>query len=94
MNEKIISILDNVRYWDTCPDEYKKEIEQFLNSHDKIQYDIINTIKKLSLSDMMFDIEEELEKEKNSYWGDYANGYEDGVKKGINFVVTYLKTRI
>ena len=30
MKEEILNILDNVRYWETCPDNYKKVIEQFL----------------------------------------------------------------
>jgi hypothetical protein len=30
MTKRILEILDNVRYWDTCPDEYKKDIETFL----------------------------------------------------------------
>lgn len=30
MNKRIIEILDNVRYWDTCPDDYKKDIESYL----------------------------------------------------------------
>lgn len=41
MTKRILEILDNVRYWDTCPDDYKKEIETFLenqkqtlNQHD------------------------------------------------------------
>jgi hypothetical protein len=29
-SEKIIDILDNVRYWETCPDEYKVIIENFI----------------------------------------------------------------
>ena len=32
MTEKILKILDNVRYWETCPDDYKDTIEQFLAS--------------------------------------------------------------
>lgn len=31
MNKDILKILDNVRYWETCPDDYKKTIEQFLS---------------------------------------------------------------
>ncbi|WP_396180307.1 hypothetical protein [Flavobacterium sp.] len=30
MKEEILNILNNVRYWETCPDNYKKVIEQFL----------------------------------------------------------------
>ena len=29
-SEEIIDILDNVRYWETCPDEYKVIIENFI----------------------------------------------------------------
>ena len=32
MNKRILEILDNVRYWDTCPDDYKKDIEDFLKN--------------------------------------------------------------
>lgn len=31
MTKRILEILDNVRYWDTCPDDYKKDIEDFLD---------------------------------------------------------------
>ena len=38
MTEKILKILDNVRYWETCPDDYKDTIEQFLaNNSQSIQ---------------------------------------------------------
>jgi hypothetical protein len=38
MTEKILKILDNVRYWETCPDDYKAAIEQFLaNNSQSIQ---------------------------------------------------------
>lgn len=30
MEDKILQILDNVRYWDSCPDDYKETIRQFL----------------------------------------------------------------
>ena len=30
MEDKILQILDNVRYWDSCPDDYKETIGQFL----------------------------------------------------------------
>lgn len=30
MTNRILRILDNVRYWDTCPEDYKKDIETFL----------------------------------------------------------------
>ena len=32
MNKRILEILDNVRYWDTCPEDYKKDIEDFLKN--------------------------------------------------------------
>jgi hypothetical protein len=32
-SEKIIDILDNVRYWETCPDEYKVIIEKFIEQN-------------------------------------------------------------
>jgi hypothetical protein len=35
MTKRILEILDNVRYWDTCPDEYKKDIETFLEAQNK-----------------------------------------------------------
>ena len=34
-SEDIINILDNVRYWETCPDEYKNSIESFLQQFKK-----------------------------------------------------------
>jgi len=30
-SEEIFNILDNVRYWETCPDEYKIIIEKFID---------------------------------------------------------------
>jgi hypothetical protein len=35
MTKRILEILDNVRYWDTCPDEYKKDIETFLETQNQ-----------------------------------------------------------
>jgi hypothetical protein len=35
-SEEIIDILDNVRYWETCPDEYKVIIEKFIEQFKKI----------------------------------------------------------
>lgn len=29
-NKEIVNILDNVRYWETCPDNYKVIIEKFI----------------------------------------------------------------
>lgn len=34
-SEEIINILDNVRYWETCPDDYKVIIESFLEQYKK-----------------------------------------------------------
>lgn len=35
MTDRILQILDNVRYWDTCPDDYKKDIETFLETQNQ-----------------------------------------------------------
>lgn len=35
MTNRILQILDNVRYWDTCPDDYKKDIETFLETQNQ-----------------------------------------------------------
>jgi hypothetical protein len=34
-NKEIVDILDNVRYWETCPDEYKVFIEKFIEQFKK-----------------------------------------------------------
>jgi len=34
-SEEIINILDNVRYWETCPDKYKVIIEKFIEQFKK-----------------------------------------------------------
>lgn len=34
-SEEIINMLDNVRYWDTCPDKYINIIESFLKQFKK-----------------------------------------------------------
>ena len=31
----MLEILDNVRFWDTCPDDYKKDIKVFLDKEVK-----------------------------------------------------------
>ena len=31
---KILEILDNIRYWDSCPDDYKVIIEDFLETFE------------------------------------------------------------
>jgi hypothetical protein len=41
MTKRILQILDNVRYWDTCPDDYKKEIEEFLDADDSNKRHIV-----------------------------------------------------
>ena len=63
MDKRILQILDNVRYWDTCPDDYKKDIETFLNaqSTDLRIYDvsgrseqlvaILKTVKGITIPD-------------------------------------------
>jgi len=32
-NKEIVDILDNVRYWETCPDNYKVIIEKFIEQN-------------------------------------------------------------
>ena len=34
-SEEIIDILDNVRYWETCPDKYKIIIEEWFEQFKK-----------------------------------------------------------
>ncbi len=34
-SEEIIDVLDNVRYWETCPDKYKIIIEEWLKQFKK-----------------------------------------------------------
>ncbi len=34
-SEEIVDILDNVRYWETCPDKYKIIIEEWLKQFKK-----------------------------------------------------------
>lgn len=36
-SDEIINILDNIRYWDTCPNDYMSIIEQFLEQFKKNQ---------------------------------------------------------
>jgi len=33
MTNRILEILDNITYWENCPDDYKKDIETFLNEY-------------------------------------------------------------
>lgn len=40
MTKRMLQILDNVRYWDTCPDDYKRDIESFLEKQNRL--DIVN----------------------------------------------------
>jgi hypothetical protein len=49
MNRRILQILDNVRYWETCPDDYKKDIESFFkeNSQALSQHDVSGTLPEL-----------------------------------------------
>ena len=35
MTDRILKILDNVRYWETCPEDYKKDIETFLEAQNQ-----------------------------------------------------------
>lgn len=37
MNEKMIKILKDVMYWDTCPEDYKNEIKAFLSCENEKQ---------------------------------------------------------
>jgi hypothetical protein len=36
-SDEIINILNNILYWDTCPDDYKVIISNFLNKHNNEQ---------------------------------------------------------
>ena len=35
MNKKMLEILEDVRWWDTCPEDWKKEIFDFLASENE-----------------------------------------------------------
>ena len=35
MTDRILKILDNVRYWETCPEDYKNDIETFLEAQSQ-----------------------------------------------------------
>ena len=48
MTDRILKILDNVRYWDTCPDDYKKDIETFLEAHQALRiHDVVGRSEQL-----------------------------------------------
>lgn len=49
MTDRILQILDNVRYWDTCPEAYKKEIETFLEAQNQALriHDIVGQSEQL-----------------------------------------------
>jgi hypothetical protein len=55
MTERILKILENVRYWDTCPEDYKKDIETFLKSHNQALciHDVVGRSKHLLESDKL-----------------------------------------
>jgi len=36
MTDRILKILDNVRYWETCPEDYKNDIETFLEAQSRL----------------------------------------------------------
>ena len=31
---EIIEILENIMYWDTCPDDYKEKIKKYLKNNE------------------------------------------------------------
>jgi hypothetical protein len=35
MNKEIKEILENVMYWDTCPDDYKSKIKNYLETQQQ-----------------------------------------------------------
>ena len=35
MDKEIREILDNVTYWETCPDDYKEKIKNYLSSENE-----------------------------------------------------------
>ena len=51
MENRILEILHNLRYWENCPDDYKKDIETFLNQDANKQLilrgDVSNIRKQL-----------------------------------------------
>ncbi len=49
MTDKILEILDNVRYWETCPDDYKKDIQTFLETQNQVLHiqDVIGRSEQL-----------------------------------------------
>ena len=53
MTDRILQILDNVRYWDTCPNDYKKDIEAFLDTHKQAlhKHDVVGRSERLPCGD-------------------------------------------
>jgi hypothetical protein len=49
MTDKILQILDNVRYWETYPDDYKKYIQTFLETQNQVLHiqDVIGRSEQL-----------------------------------------------
>jgi hypothetical protein len=85
-NKEIVDILDNVRYWETCPDEYKvfteKFIEQFKNKEEPIQEileNLENQLKKV-IKEHPIDVNED------NYWR--------GVKIGLETAVEVIKFKV
>ena len=49
MKKRILEILDNVRYWDTCPNDYKKDINDFLESQNQELNPTLNSFQKKNI---------------------------------------------
>lgn len=47
ITERILTILDNVRYWENCPEDYKKDINAFLEENTKSQIKNIPVFKEI-----------------------------------------------
>ena len=52
MTDRILKILDNVRYWETCPEDYKKDIETFLEAQSQALHihDVVGRSEQLMQS--------------------------------------------
>ena len=69
MTDRILKILDNVRYWDTCPDDYKKDIEAFLEAQNQALR-IHDVGGSTSLSEEEIENQIEIEEYEDSLWND------------------------
>lgn len=92
MTQRILEILDNVRYWETCPNNYKQDIETFLNSQNE-QLPLLGVRRSLPIdTKTLSELAKKGFEENNEYnfLSSIEQVYKRGIEVGLNVANDYI----